>query len=66
MQGCDFSSHCIDIAKENAIDYEVSPGKFNVCSIDDQARDTADLIVCCEVLEHLEHPEAVLAAFNVS
>ncbi|NIG98134.1 MAG: class I SAM-dependent methyltransferase [Serratia symbiotica] len=65
-RGCDFSSHCIDIAKENAISYAVSPEKFNVCSIYelDQARDTADLIVCCEVLEHLEHPEAALAALQ--
>ncbi|BBI92425.1 methyltransferase domain-containing protein [Serratia symbiotica] len=65
-RGCDFSSHCIDIAKENAIACEVSPEKFNVCSIYelDQARDKADLIVCCEVLEHLEYPEAALAALQ--
>ncbi len=64
-RGCDFSSHCIDIAK-NAIACEVSPGKFNVCSIYklDRARDTADLIVCCEALEHLEYPEAALATLQ--
>ena len=27
----------------------------------DPAADSAELVVCCEVLEHLEHPEAALA-----
>ncbi|CAI1813025.1 bifunctional 3-demethylubiquinone-9 3-methyltransferase/ 2-octaprenyl-6-hydroxy phenol methylase [Serratia quinivorans] len=65
-RGCDFSNHCIDIAKENAISHEVPPSQFEVCSIYDldKERDVADLIVCCEVLEHLEDPVAGLMALQ--
>ena len=30
----------------------------------DTGRDSADLVVCCEVLEHLEHPDAGLLALQ--
>lgn len=65
-RGCDFSRQVIDIARENALDRELSSALFDVRSIYDleSERDGADLIVCCEVLEHLEFPEAALQALQ--
>ena len=61
-RGSDFSRQVIDLAKRNAVEAGVSEDSFRVGSIYDVAgdRDSADLIVCCEVLEHLEHPEEAL------
>ncbi len=54
IRGCDHSADVISQAKQvhgKNID-------FYVRSIyDADGRDKADLIVCCEVLEHLEHPQ---------
>jgi 2-polyprenyl-3-methyl-5-hydroxy-6-metoxy-1,4-benzoquinol methylase len=63
-RGCDFSSHVIELARENAAGCGLSPSLFETCSIYDlqAGRDSADLVVCCEVLEHLEQPEAGLQA----
>lgn len=63
-RGSDFSEKVINLARDNAKDEGVSPIVFNQSSIYDvkSGRDSADLIVCCEVLEHLERPEAGLAA----
>ncbi|QNA90997.1 class I SAM-dependent methyltransferase [Massilia sp. Dwa41.01b] len=65
-RGCDFSTAVIDIARENAGQRALQPGLFEARSIYDleAARDAADLVVCCEVLEHLEDPEAGLRALQ--
>lgn len=60
-RGTDFSSQVIGIARENARKSGFSEDIFQVKSIYDLSKeDKADLVVCCEVLEHLEHPEAGL------
>lgn len=65
-RGTDFSTQVIDMAKTNAKAHGVAPQRFSVRSIYDVApeQDTADLIVCCEVMEHLEEPERALKALN--
>jgi SAM-dependent methyltransferase len=65
-RGCDFSAHVIGLARENAVERGLSPSLFEVRSIYDleAGRDTADLVVCCEVLEHLENPEVALGALQ--
>jgi len=61
-RGSDFSSEVISIAKSNAIERGESPDLFTVKSIYDlnAAVDSSQLIVCCEVLEHLENPQVGL------
>ena len=61
-RGSDFSHKVIDIARDNARRQEQPPGIFSVRSIYDPADKEAevDLVVCCEVLEHLEDPEGAL------
>lgn len=65
-RGSDFSKTVIEIARENAVTSGLEPSIFKSCSIYDiePSIDTADLIICCEVLEHLEDPEAGLAALH--
>ncbi|HRD65757.1 MAG TPA: class I SAM-dependent methyltransferase [Candidatus Competibacter sp.] len=65
-RGSDFSSRIIDLARANATSQGGSPGLFEVRSIYelDPDRDKADLVVCCEVLEHLERPEDGLRALQ--
>lgn len=61
-RGCDFSKQVIKIARENAAGRGLSPSLFESRSIYDldAEQDSADLVVCCEVLEHLDNPEAGL------
>jgi len=65
-RGCDFSTQVIELARENSVDRGLPPSIFETHSIYDldASRDSADLVVCCEVLEHLEHPEAGLQALQ--
>lgn len=65
-RGSDFSSQVIKIACENATDRNLSPNIFQQRSIYDVDAnlDDAELIVCCEVLEHLEDPEEGLRALQ--
>jgi 2-polyprenyl-3-methyl-5-hydroxy-6-metoxy-1,4-benzoquinol methylase len=65
-RGCDFSSKVIEIARENAKNHKLPMSLFKTRSIYDLAQDVdaADLIVCCEVLEHLERPEEGLRALQ--
>jgi SAM-dependent methyltransferase len=65
-KGCDFSSRVIEIARANAANSSISSDVFQVRSIYDiePGRASADLIICCEVLEHLEHPEIGLSALK--
>jgi SAM-dependent methyltransferase len=60
-RGSDFSTHAIELARTNAALRAVRP-EFKVASIYDLAtpQDSAELVVCCEVLEHLEYPERAL------
>ena len=65
-RGCDFSNRVIELARENAINQGLPPALFETRSIYDLAsvQDSADLVICCEVLEHLEYPEAGLKALQ--
>jgi len=65
-RGCDFSSDVIDLARENAFNRGLSPSLFEPRSIYDldAGQDSADLVVCCEVLEHLDDPDAALQALQ--
>ncbi|SBV97895.1 Methyltransferase type 11 [uncultured Alphaproteobacteria bacterium] len=60
-RGSDFSEKVVGIARANAAEGGVPPDIFTVRSIYDlKGEDGADLLVCCEVLEHLERPEDAL------
>ena len=65
-RGSDFSEQVIQIAKENAKSQGIENHLFSVKNIYEleEGIDNADLIVCCEVLEHLEHPELALQSLE--
>ena len=65
-RGSDFSEQVIALARENAAAQQVTADIFSARSIYDvePQRDRADLVVCCEVLEHLEDPQAGLDALQ--
>ncbi|MCU6666598.1 class I SAM-dependent methyltransferase [Silvania hatchlandensis] len=60
--GSDFSHHVISIAKDNAVVANIDPNVFIAKSIYDLEPETnsADLIVCCEVMEHLDEPDKAM------
>ncbi len=60
-RGSDFSTQVIEVARENAA-RAGGTAAFRVASIYDLAppADAAPLVVCCEVLEHLEEPRRAL------
>jgi ubiquinone/menaquinone biosynthesis C-methylase UbiE len=66
VRGTDFSSQIIRIAKANATRRGLDPSLFEARSIYDLEpdRDGADLIVCCEVLEHVEEPDRAMKALQ--
>lgn len=66
VKGSDFSAQVIDMAAQNAATRGLAHVNFEVRSIYDleEDRDSADLVVCCEVLEHVEDPERALAAIQ--
>jgi len=66
VRGTDVSPKAIQLSQENAAERSLNPEMFTVHSIYDlhPAEDSADLIVCCEVLEHLECPEDALRALS--
>jgi len=61
-RGSDFSSEVIEIAKTNADDKNIPQDIFSAKSIYELTpdQDKADLIVCCEVFEHLEFTEQAI------
>jgi 2-polyprenyl-3-methyl-5-hydroxy-6-metoxy-1,4-benzoquinol methylase len=60
-RGSDFSKTAINLAKINAKNHGVDPSLFKISSIYNLSKkDQADLIICCEVMEHLESPEKAL------
>jgi 2-polyprenyl-3-methyl-5-hydroxy-6-metoxy-1,4-benzoquinol methylase len=65
-RGSDFSEEAIRLARLNAAERGVDASRFEVRSVYelDAARDAAELVVCCEVLEHLERPEHALRALQ--
>lgn len=66
VRASDFSEQIVDVAKKNAKNVGLSAEMFSVRSIYDvtAAEDKADLIVCCEVLEHVDDPAKALAALR--
>ncbi|MFT6955214.1 MAG: 2-polyprenyl-3-methyl-5-hydroxy-6-metoxy-1,4-benzoquinol methylase [Halieaceae bacterium] len=65
-RGSDFSEKVIEIARENAEEAGLATNLFEAKSIYDLLPniDGADLIVCCEVMEHLENPEEAFRALK--
>lgn len=66
VKGTDFSSQVIQMAKQNALLQGVSPDLFKTASIYEleHGSHSAELVVCCEVFEHLENPRAGFEALQ--
>jgi SAM-dependent methyltransferase len=63
--GCDISSQVIEIAKANAVANDLSNHLFTVKDLYQcDESNKADLIVCCEVLEHLNDPQKALGVLQ--
>lgn len=62
VRGVDISPSVIEQARSHP-DNRAHGAQFEVASVYDLIpdRDSAELVVCCEVLEHLEDPEAAVA-----
>lgn len=58
IQALDISQTIVDIAKSTIESSRVEFQQFNIYDLAD--KQPADLVVCCEVLEHLETPETGL------
>jgi len=55
IQAMDISQTIVDIAKKAIDSPRVEFSQFNIYDLAE--KNSADLVVCCEVLEHLEDPE---------
>lgn len=66
VRGTDFSSSVIDLAKANARARGINPDLFEALDLYkvEPLRDSADLVICLEVLEHLNQPEDGLRALQ--
>jgi 2-polyprenyl-3-methyl-5-hydroxy-6-metoxy-1,4-benzoquinol methylase len=66
VRGSDFSDDVLKIARLNAEQQGISKELFTRKSIYDLSAevDSADLVVCCEVLEHLEEPVDAMRALK--
>lgn len=66
VRGSDFSATIIEMARSNARERGLPETLFEQKSIYDfnPVTDSAELIVCCEVLEHLEYPDLALQALQ--
>lgn len=66
IRGSDFSKKVIDIARNNAEQHKIDEDLFSVKNIYDLStdQDQAKLILCCEVLEHLDDPEKAIAVLH--
>jgi len=65
-RGTDFSEEVISIARENARNQGLPDNIFETRSIYDlrPEQDGADLVICCEVLEHLDNPAMALTVLQ--
>lgn len=59
ITGTDYSDQIVDYAREHNSTSNITYKVKDVYEISE--RDKADLILCCEVLEHLEEPERAVA-----
>lgn len=66
VSASDFSSQIIELAQQNAKAENLPSDMFRVRSVYDLTKeeDAAELIVCCEVLEHLEFPDKALQSIS--
>ena len=64
VRATDFSEAVIDLARGNARRVGVDPARFVARDVYEltHREDAADVVVCCEVLEHLDDPLAGLRA----
>lgn len=65
LVGSDFSEQVIALARHNNTikGYEINYKIKSVYSVD-EAEDSANLVICAEVFEHLENPSEALAALS--
>lgn len=65
-RGCDVSPEVVTLARENTASLGLPPETFEVRSIYDveRPRSPDELVVCCEVLEHIDNPDRGLQALE--
>jgi 2-polyprenyl-3-methyl-5-hydroxy-6-metoxy-1,4-benzoquinol methylase len=61
VRGCDFSTAALKVAERNAAEagLDIPYAQKDIYQLD-PARDGAELVLCCEVLEHLTDPAAAM------
>ncbi|WP_326541325.1 class I SAM-dependent methyltransferase [Pseudorhodoferax sp.] len=62
VRGCDISESSLAVAARESArhGYDIPLARQSIYELE-PARDAADTVICCEVLEHLTDPEAALA-----